>query len=432
MAIGSIFISYRRSDTRHPARGLYEKLKGEFGPSAVFYDAKSIDLGTDFPNELAAAVGRSRVVLAVIGHGWQQVLTDNSQLADETDFVRKELKQACARIQAGDGLLLIPVLIDGGQGFDPDKLLPTLKADLEGLVRANGETFTDRSWDDDFKRLAARIRRFENDHPGPHKSHWQRVDEITAEIQACLGNPALAALAARWQPTLEELQRPDAASVQIWALERALKLALPALLAASAAATHAASPQVLCLQITVLLASLAVDAAAARAELDRTGTVPSKRKAVAALIRAVARDQRMILLPRLDGVDALPDRAAVANAALDAGVGEIWALDIAAQFWGQLHPHDLRAAQDARLSADLGVLAAKIRRRGREDGIPFVVLCAADIKGLDAAKATAHRFSAEALLLAGATAGVLPVLTEPEDELVAAMSDCIPVIGKLP
>lgn len=431
MAMGSIFISYRRSDTRHPARGLYENLKREFGPSTVYYDAKSIDLGADFPSELEAALGRSRVVLAVIGDRWQEVLVQNSHLADKTDYVREELKQACVRLRAGDSLLLIPVLIDGGQDFDPDALPPALKGDLQGLVRANGQTFGHRSWDNDFKDLAARIRQFDIEHPGPHKSHWQRVEDIGAEINTCLGNPALAALASRWKPTLAELQGPDSASVQIWALEEALKSALPALLA-SATGANPASPQVLCLQITVLLASLAVDAAAARAELDRTGSVPSKRKAVAALIRAVARGQRMILLPKLDGVDAWPDRAAVANSALDAGEGEIWGLDIAAQFWNQLHPHDLRATQDARLSADLGVLAAKIRRRGREDGMPFVVLCAADIKSLDAAKATAHRLSAEPLLLAAASAGVLPVLTESEDDLVAAMSDCILVIGKLP
>lgn len=432
MALGSIFISYRRSDTRHPARGLYENLKREFGSSAVFYDAKSIDLGADFPSELEVALGRSRVVLAVIGDRWQEVLVQNSHLADKTDYVREELKQACARLRAGDGLLLIPVLIDGGRDFDPDTLPPALKADLQGLVRGNGLTFTDGSWDDDFKRLAVKIRRFDIDHPSPHKSHWQRVDSVANEIQGCLDNPALAKLAERWNPTLAELRRPDAASLQIWKLETALKATLPALLSASAATAHAASPQVLCLQITVLLASLAVDAAAARAELDRTGSVPSKRKAVGALIRAVARGQRMILLPQLDGIDAVPDRAAVANAGLDAGEGQNWALDIAAQFWNQLHPHIIRAAQDKQLAADLGVLAAKIKRRGEEDGAPFIVLCAADIKSLGAAKTSAQGLNAEPVLLAAAPAGALTVLTEPEDDLVAAMSDCIPVIGKLP
>ena len=431
MAGGSIFISYRRSDTRHPAGRLFDRLKGEFGPSAVFYDARSIDIGADFPSELEAAVGRSGVVLAVIGDRWQTVLIENSQLAGKTDYVREELRQACTRLQAGDGPLLIPVLIDGGRDFDPDALPADLKADLKGLVRSNGLTFTDGSWDDDFKRLAASIRRFEIDHPGPTQSHWQRVDSVAAEIYACLDNPALAELAKRWKPTIAELQKPNAASVQIWALEMALKSALPALLA-SATGANPASPQVLCLQITVLLASLAVDAAAARAALDRTGSVPSKRKAVGALIRAVARGQRMILLPQLDGIDAVPDRAAVANAGLDAGEGQNWALDIAAQFWNQLHPHIIRAAQDKLLAADLGVLAAKIKRRGQADGAPFIVLCAADIKSLDAAKTSAQSLNAEPVLLAAAPAGALPVLTEAEDELVAAMSECISVIGKLP
>lgn len=434
MGMGSIFISYRRSDTQQPARGLYERLQTEFGPSAVFYDAASIDIGTHFPSELQSALGRARVVLAVIGNGWRQALIDNSQRADKTDYVREELKQACGRLQAGERLLLIPVLINGSNDFSDEKLPADVNADLNALFTANTLTFSHGSWDAEFGRLAARIRKFESDHPGPHKSHHQRVDEIAAEIDVCLGNLVLAALAAQWRPKLAELQRPNAASVQIWALESALKLARPALSAAAATGAHIASPQTLCLQITALLASLAVDADAARAELHRSGAVPSKRKAVGALIRAVARQQRMLLLCKLDGADgadALPDRAAIANDALDAGVGEAWTLDIAAQFWGQLHPHDLRPASDPRLKANLGVLAAKLKRRALKDGIPFIVLCESDIKSLNAAQATAQRLNSEPLLLAAA-AGSQPVLTEPEDTLVAAMSDCIPEIGKLP
>ena len=432
MALGSIFISYRRSDTRHSARGLYERLKIEFGESAVFLDANAIDIGADFPSELRQAVSRSRVVLAVIGDRWQQVLIKNSEIAHQTDYVREELKQACNRRHAGDGVLLIPVLIDGGGDFDPKTLPIALKADLIDLVDANALIFTHGSWDAEFKRLAAKIRQFEADHPGPHKSHHQRVDEIAAEIEVCLGKDVLAALAVRWRPKLAELQKPDAASTQIWALESALKLAQPALSAAAATGAQTVSPQTLCLQITALLAGLAVDADAARAELDRSGTVPSKRKAVAALVRAVARQQRVLLLCKLNGVDALPDRAAFANDALDAGVGEAWDLDIAAQFWNQVHPHDLRPATDPRLKADLGVLAIKLKRRMQDDGIPYLVLCESDLKSLDAARATAQRLNAEPLLLAAAAAGSQPVLTEDEDALVAAMSDCILEIGKLP
>lgn len=432
MALGSIFISYRRSDTRHSARGLYERLKIEFGEPAVFLDANAIDIGADFPSELQQAVSRSRVVLAVIGDLWQQVLIKNSELAHQTDYVREELKQACTRRQAGNDVLLIPVLIDGGGDFDPKALPDALKADLTGLVAANALTFTHGSWDAEFKRLAAKIRQFEADHPGPHKTHHQRVDEIAAEIHDCLGNQVLAALAAKWRPTLAELQRPDAASTQIWALESALKLARPALLAAAATGAQTVSPQTLCLQITALLASLAVDADAARSELDRSGTVPSKRKAVAALVRAVARQQRVLLLCKLDGVDALPDRAAFANDALDAGVGQPWDLDIAAQFWNLLHPHDHRNSADKRWENDFRVLAFKLDQRTKNDSIPYLVLCESDIKSLDAARATARGLNAEPLLLAAAAAGSQPVLTEDEDALVAAMSDCILEIGKLP
>jgi hypothetical protein len=52
-----IFISYRRSDTRHPAGRLSEHLENRFGPRSVFMDVDSIEPGQDFAQTVVDEVG---------------------------------------------------------------------------------------------------------------------------------------------------------------------------------------------------------------------------------------------------------------------------------------------------------------------------------------------------------------------------------------
>jgi hypothetical protein len=64
---GSIFISYRRDDSRHVAGRLYERLAKSFHRSRLFMDIDSIEPGVDFPKVINERVSRCRVLLAVIG-----------------------------------------------------------------------------------------------------------------------------------------------------------------------------------------------------------------------------------------------------------------------------------------------------------------------------------------------------------------------------
>jgi Sulfatase-modifying factor enzyme 1 len=52
----SVFLSYRRGDSRHQAGRLYDRLVAQFGKEHVFKDADSIPLGLDFREVLTERV----------------------------------------------------------------------------------------------------------------------------------------------------------------------------------------------------------------------------------------------------------------------------------------------------------------------------------------------------------------------------------------
>ena len=66
----SVFVSYRREDSRHQAGRLYDRLVAHFRPEQVFKDVDSIPLGLDFREILTEQVAGCDVFLAVIGDAW--------------------------------------------------------------------------------------------------------------------------------------------------------------------------------------------------------------------------------------------------------------------------------------------------------------------------------------------------------------------------
>ena len=91
---GRIFISYRRDETDFPAGWLYERLAAHFGPDQIFKDVDSIELGDDFAEVIADAVGACDVLLVLIGAQWLAI-TDQAgrrRLENSDDFVRLEIE----------------------------------------------------------------------------------------------------------------------------------------------------------------------------------------------------------------------------------------------------------------------------------------------------------------------------------------------------
>lgn len=107
-----IFISYRWSDSWAEAQLLHHDLAKRFGHGNVFIDTERIQDGDEIPTNVAEALERSDVVLAVIGPTWLDAAGPSGRrLDDPDDVVRSEIERARAL-----NLRLVPVML---HGIDP-------------------------------------------------------------------------------------------------------------------------------------------------------------------------------------------------------------------------------------------------------------------------------------------------------------------------
>jgi TIR domain len=122
-ARGRIFINYRRQDTAYAAGWLFERISARYGDDQIFKDVDSIELGDDFVEVIAAAVGHCDVLLALIGKDWLTITGADGKprIDDPEDFVRLEIEAALGR-----GILVIPLLVDGAHMPHTDQLPPSL------------------------------------------------------------------------------------------------------------------------------------------------------------------------------------------------------------------------------------------------------------------------------------------------------------------
>ena len=121
--MSTIFISYRRSDSRDVTERIYERLIDSFGRRRVFKDVDSIPAGTDFRQELKKSLSECQVMLVVIGTNWLAPAFAGQlpRLFEEADYVRLEIEEAMSR-----GIPVLPVLVNGGQLPKQDELPETL------------------------------------------------------------------------------------------------------------------------------------------------------------------------------------------------------------------------------------------------------------------------------------------------------------------
>jgi formylglycine-generating enzyme required for sulfatase activity len=120
-----VFVSYRRDDSADVAGRIYDRLVQRYGHSNIVRDVDSIPLGVDLREFLGEAVGRCRVLLAVIGRDWLQIAgpSGGRRLDDPRDFVRLEIEAALQR-----RIPVIPVLVSGAVMPAEDQLPPPLQA----------------------------------------------------------------------------------------------------------------------------------------------------------------------------------------------------------------------------------------------------------------------------------------------------------------
>src|ERR1700760_3905695 len=92
----TIFISYRRIDTKTRVASLARDLSLKFGPDAIFLDTDKIRAGNKWQHEIEAAVEAADVLLVAIGDKWLSAtdLYHRRRIDNENDWVRQEICSA--------------------------------------------------------------------------------------------------------------------------------------------------------------------------------------------------------------------------------------------------------------------------------------------------------------------------------------------------
>lgn len=138
----TVFISYRREDSAVQAEQLRHSLATMLHQETVFFD-QAMRPGTDFPNEIAAAIGRAKAVLVVIGPGWLDAMKARASKPDRTDWVLEEVQAALERRDGNEKFLVIPMLLPGATL--PAENEPSLPPALKALWRVNAQHLKEQS-----------------------------------------------------------------------------------------------------------------------------------------------------------------------------------------------------------------------------------------------------------------------------------------------
>lgn len=142
-----VCLSYRRSDSGHTG-WLCDALADEFGKENVFRDRTGIRAAHDFTVEIANALEKANVVVAVVGHEWLRggIL---GRLRRREDWVFRELEFA-----RGHRKHILPVLLNGAAMPGPRSLPHALRF----FARVNAVPLRDESWDADVREIIRTIR----------------------------------------------------------------------------------------------------------------------------------------------------------------------------------------------------------------------------------------------------------------------------------
>jgi uncharacterized protein DUF4062/TIR domain-containing protein len=104
-----IFMSYRRSDSRHFAGRLYDRLSTEVDEDCLYMDVETARVGRNFVVEVKEAVLRCDVLLVIIGQNWLTCCETNGRrlIDDPNDLLRVEISTALTH-----QIRVVPVLVD--------------------------------------------------------------------------------------------------------------------------------------------------------------------------------------------------------------------------------------------------------------------------------------------------------------------------------
>src|SRR5215470_15043471 len=166
-----IVISYRRADSGVITGRIRDRLAQHYGDDSIFMDIDNIPFGMDFRSNIADALAKNDLLLAVIGPDWLGVASSAltpgltpgpgpglGRIHDPDDPVRIEVETALQR-----GIPTIPVLVGGASMPSADELPDSLKslsfhnaaevdsgrdfhAHLDRLIRSMDAALKGKSW----------------------------------------------------------------------------------------------------------------------------------------------------------------------------------------------------------------------------------------------------------------------------------------------
>lgn len=149
---GTIFINYRKDDTRWNALALYNELQKYFEKDQLFKDFNTILPGDDFVVSIENALRKCDVLLVLIGPAWLNMKDDTGRrrLDDPDDFVVLEISTALNR-----NIQVIPVLIDN----TPMPKASELPESMRALYRRQFVEISNTRFEDDVQNLAEAIQK---------------------------------------------------------------------------------------------------------------------------------------------------------------------------------------------------------------------------------------------------------------------------------
>ena len=144
-----VFLSYRKAENKWEAGRIKDWLIRELGEHAVFRDTDSIRPGKNFAQELDEAVGKCKIMLALIGATWLKRSKGTRRIDSENDWVRIEIESALQRHR-----VVIPVLLDNAT-MPADTSLPE---SLRGFAYRQAYPLRESDFERDMKGLIEHVR----------------------------------------------------------------------------------------------------------------------------------------------------------------------------------------------------------------------------------------------------------------------------------
>jgi TIR domain len=148
----AVFLCYRTDDSWAVGR-ISDRLIPCFGPHSVFRDKYSIQPGADFRREIDNAVGKCKVMLAVIGAAWLDPPKPRGErrIDFKDDWLRIEIESALQRHR-----WIIPILLDGVRMPDTDGLPDSVRE----LAYRQACTLRESTFDTDVGRLVETLQEY--------------------------------------------------------------------------------------------------------------------------------------------------------------------------------------------------------------------------------------------------------------------------------